>query len=140
MARKPVEPSIEALVRNVLIGSPVASSLGIELAEIACDRVVLRLPFSPGNITVGTIVHGGVIATLIDTAAAAASASGLVATPKGAATSSLTISYLAPADRTDLTVEAVVIRRGKRQTVEEVTVHDAAGTLVAKALVTSQIF
>ena len=140
MSEPDVKREMERLVRDVLIGSPVARSLGIELAEIAPDRVVLRLPFSPGNITVGTIVHGGVIATLIDTAAASASASGLVEMPRGAATSNMTISYLAPADGTDLTAEAVVIRRGKRQTVEEVAVRGADGTLVARALVTSQIF
>jgi uncharacterized protein (TIGR00369 family) len=135
-----VEKSIEDLIDAVLIRSPVARGLGIALAEIARDRVVLRLPFSADNITVGTIVHGGVIATLIDTAAAAASVSGLAVAPKGAATSNLTITYLAPADGCDLTAEATVLRRGKRQTVEEVTVYDDAGTMIAKGLVTSQLF
>ena len=135
-----MELSIEKLIRDVLIGSPVARTLGIEIVEIAPERVVLRLPFSMDNITVGTVVHGGVIATLIDTAAAAASASGLVEIPKGAATSNLTVTYLAPADNADLFAEASIIRRGKRQTVEEVTVRDDTGRLVAKGLVTSQLF
>ena len=135
-----VEQPLEELIDAVLIGSPVARGLGIALAEISRDRIVLRLPFSADNITVGTIVHGGVIATLIDTAAAAASVSGLSVAPKGAATSSLTITYLAPADGSDLTAEAIVLRRGKRQSVEEVTVFDDAGTVIAKGLVTSQLF
>jgi len=135
-----VAQPIEQLIREALIESPVARRMGIELAALKPDKVVLRLPFSPDNITVGTIVHGGVIATLIDTAAIAVSVAGLVEPPKGTATSTLTVTYLAPADNTALTAEALILRRGKRQTVEEVVVRDEAGTLVAKGLITNRVF
>lgn len=144
MSGESVHPEIGTLVRDVLIGSSVARALGIELRELAVDRAVLALPFADRNITVASIVHGGVIATLIDIAAAAASFSGFdgnsKAGPKGGANGTLTVTYLAPADGADLLAEAIVIRRGRRQTTEDVSVRDGNGVLVAKGLVTSHLF
>ena len=79
-------------IEGLLAGSPVARSIGLRFREIAPDRVVAELPFSTGNVTVGDIVHGGVIATLIDVAGAAASASGVgKGEATGGATSTLAI-------------------------------------------------
>ena len=64
-------------IDNVVATSPVAATLGIAIAEAEPDRVLVALPFRPRNVTVGSIVHGGVIATLIDIAGAAASGSAL---------------------------------------------------------------
>ena len=120
----PVDPRMTARIVDVLLGSPVARQLGIGLVTAARDRVVLALPFRPGNVTLGRIVHGGVIATLVDVAGAAASASGADgADVAGGATGNLTIHYLAPADGCDLVAEAVVVKRGRRQTVSDVTVR-----------------
>ena len=127
-------------IETVLGGSPVASRIGIRLAEIEPDRVVVALPFRPDNVTLGRIVHGGVIATLIDIAGAAASASGADGKTAGGATASMTVAYLAPAEGCDLVAEALVIQRGRSQTVSDVAVRDADGRLVAKGLVTSRIF
>jgi uncharacterized protein (TIGR00369 family) len=135
----PPDSRTEAMIRDILMGSPVAKNLGVALDTLEVDRVVLRLPFSPANVTIGNIVHGGVVATLIDIAGAVASFSGA---PQGAmgATSALAINYLAPADGTDLVAEARIVQRGRSQTVADVTVRDAAGRLVAKALSTNRIF
>jgi uncharacterized protein (TIGR00369 family) len=135
-----VDPKNEALIREVLFGSPVARALGIKLQTLEVDRVVLQMPFSPENVTLGRIVHGGVIATLIDIAGAAASFSGVDPDSRGGATSSLAISYLAAADGADLMAEARIIQRGRSQTVAGVSVQSANGTLVAQALSTNRVF
>jgi uncharacterized protein (TIGR00369 family) len=102
------------------------------------------MPFLPTNVTHGSIVHGGVIATLIDIAGAAAAASGASADEvKGGATSSLSIQYLAPAQGAALRAVATVVRRGRRQVVTDVAVYAEApdeGVLVAKALMSSAMF
>ena len=136
----PVDPKHVRTVTEVLVASDLAQRLGIALETLEPDRVVLRMPFRPDNVTVGAIVHGGAIATLVDIAGAAASASGAGAEVEGGATSSLALSYLAPADGVDLAAEARVIQRGRRQTVADVEVRDATGRLVAKGLVTSRLF
>ncbi|KUE85220.1 acyl-CoA thioesterase [Cupriavidus necator] len=139
-----VDPRMRIMVDNVLIGSPVARALAVRLASLAPDHVELEMPFLPTNVTNGSIVHGGVIATLIDIAGAAAAASGGSADDvKGGATSSLSIQYLAPAKGTALRAVAMVVRRGRRQVVTDVSVYAEApdeGVLVAKALMSSAMF
>jgi uncharacterized protein (TIGR00369 family) len=135
-----VDDSRKGMIEGILIGSALAQRLGISAESLEIDRIVLAMPFRPDNVTVGSVVHGGAIATLVDIAGAAASASGASPEVKGGATSSLTLSYLAPADGVGLRAEARVIQRGRSQTVSDVEVRDEAGRLVAKALVTSRLF
>ncbi|MBB2916846.1 PaaI family thioesterase [Cupriavidus alkaliphilus] len=139
-----VDPRMRAMVDNVLLGSPVARALGVRLASLAPDHVELEMPFLPTNVTHGSIVHGGVIATLIDIAGAAAAASGASADDvKGGATGSLSIQYLAPAQGAALRAVASVARRGRRQVVTDVSVYAEApdeGVLVARALMSSAMF
>lgn len=136
-----IHPKFTAMIDGVLIGSPVAKALGIRLGDAEPERVVLQLPFRTDNVTHSDIVHGGVIASLIDVAGAAVSATN--ADPerhKGGATSSLTVSYLAPARGTGLVAEAKTVQRGGSQVVSDVSVWAEDGVLVAKALVTSRLF
>lgn len=128
-------------IENVLARSPFAVSLGVELVSAEPERVVFRLPFRQSSTTVGTIVHGGAIATLIDITGAAASASAIDGDDAfGGATANLTVAFLAPSDGVDILAEGVVVQRGRTQTVTDVAVRDSAGALVAKGLVTSRIF
>ena len=135
-----VDARIAEQIHRLLIGSPVSRALGIELHGLEIDRAVLVLPFKPENVTVEDIVHGGVIAALIDIAGVAAALSGASSeTLRGSATSTLSISYLAPARSAALRAEAMVLRRGRRQVVIDVSV--ATGPLaIAKALVTAALF
>jgi uncharacterized protein (TIGR00369 family) len=135
-----VRPTIVGVVDDVLLGSPVARSLGIVLESLEIDRAVVRLPFQTSNITFGTVVHGGVIATLIDVVSAAASLSGATGVFKGGVTSNMSISYLAPADGADLMAEAVIVRRGRSQNVSDVVVRSDSNQIVAKAIVTCVLF
>ncbi|MBY4946645.1 PaaI family thioesterase [Cupriavidus respiraculi] len=139
-----VPARIREMVEAILIASPVARRQGVVLDTLARDHVELVLPFSPDNVTVRDTVHGGVIATLIDIAGAAAAASGAdPATVRGGATSSLSIQYLAPANGIALRAVAIVVRRGQRQVVTDVSVYgeDAEqATVVAKALMSSVLF
>jgi uncharacterized protein (TIGR00369 family) len=139
-----VPARIREMVQSILIGSPVARQLGVVLDTLTRDHVELVLPFSPDNVTVRDTVHGGVIATLIDIAGAAAAATGAdPETVRGGATGSLSIQYLAPANGVTLRAVAVVVRRGQRQVVTDVSVYaeDAdEATVVAKALMSSVLF
>jgi uncharacterized protein (TIGR00369 family) len=128
-------------IDEILVKSPFAKPLGIAVVAAEPDRVTLRLPLRAELTTVGSIVHGGAIATLIDVAGAAASASGITGDDAaGGVTSHLTVAYLAPADGRDIEAEAVVAHRTRSRTVSDVAVRDADGTLVAKGTVISRIF
>lgn len=137
----PVDPGMAQFVEKILIQSPVAQKLGVRMLSIEPERVVLALPYDASNVTVGEMVHGGVIATLIDIAGAAGSASGAdsTKTTRGA-TTSLVVNYLNAANGIDLEAEATVIKRGRDMTVTEIAVRGPDRTLVATGTVTSKLW
>jgi uncharacterized protein (TIGR00369 family) len=120
------------LIRAFLPASPFARELGIELVELRPGHAELRLPWAPRLATMGDVVHGGAVATLLDTAgmAAAWSDDAIPDKPAGS-TVSMSVSFTAPAVATDLTARAAVVRRGRSLCFCEVTVTDAAGEVVA---------
>jgi uncharacterized protein (TIGR00369 family) len=98
------------------------------------------VPFVDSLVTIGTVVHGGAIASLIDTAAMVAAWSGAEIPPKVRGTTvNLTVAYLAAAEREDLQAIASVLRRGRNLVYLDVEVRSASGNIVAKGLVTYKI-
>ena len=130
----------EELVRQAIVASPLATLLGTQTELVVEDRVRVRLPFRPEVTTVGDLVHGGAIAALVDVAATAAFWTGadLARNPRGT-TIGFTVNFLAPARGQDLIAEARVVQRGRSISVGEVTVEDAEGRPVARALVTYKL-
>src|SRR5438105_11614242 len=130
----------EDLVRGAIVSSPLAGLLGIDVVAIERDHVRLRLPYRTEVTTVGDVVHGGAISALIDSAATAAAWSGadLSTNPRGT-TIALTVNFLAAARGQTIVADARVTQRGKTITFCEVEARDAAGKLVATALVTYKL-
>lgn len=128
-------------ITNVILHSPVAQTLGISVQSAEIDHVTLSMPYSEELTTTPQVLHGGIIATLIDTAGAAASASGISPddNASGGATANLTVNYLGAA-KTDLTATGKVVHRTRSATLTEVHVTDAQGTLVATGQVNSRVF
>ncbi|MGH9364882.1 MAG: PaaI family thioesterase, partial [Thermoanaerobaculia bacterium] len=79
-------------------------------------------------------VHGGVLATLADTAVAFAQSTNFDG-KMGFATADLTIHFLRRA-RGDVWARASIVKKGKRINVGDVEVVDANGGVVARALAT----
>lgn len=128
------------VMRAFLPESPFVGHLGIELVEIGTASARLRLPYRAEVATMGTVVHGGALASLIDTTAmvAAWSDAELPDQLRGA-TVSMSVSYLAPADGEDVEATGTVTRQGRRLVHVSVEAATASGTTVATALVTYQI-
>ena len=128
-------------IENVVLKAPVAQALGISLRSAAVDQVTLAMPFSEELTTIPGVLHGGVVATLIDIAGATASASGLSSDDgvSGGATANLTVNYLAPASA-DLIAAATVVHRTRSATLTEVRVTNPQGKLVATGQVNSRLF
>lgn len=120
--------------------SPFPKLVGLKLDEIAEDHAVMSLPFRDEVVTIGSVVHGGAIGTLIDTAATAAA----WATPTPpenlrGTTVALNVSYLTAANGMDLQAEAKVLRRGRNLSFIDVDVTDGEGKLVAKGTATYKL-
>jgi uncharacterized protein (TIGR00369 family) len=114
---------------------PFARLLGLELGEAAPGEVSLHLNVREELRQVRGLLHGGVTASLIDTAAAFAIIT-MLSEGQSTATVDLTIHYLRPLLTGRLTARARVLRLGRRLTTVAVDVTDEAGNLAATALTT----
>lgn len=106
-----------------------ASALGVRGQEAEDGRARLELHASEQHLNPAGTVHGGVLATLVDTAMGSAvrSSTGDEDVP---ATSQLTVTYLRPGKPGTLTVTAEVRKRGEHLTVCEADVEQDGKALV----------
>jgi uncharacterized protein (TIGR00369 family) len=133
-------PSRREVIAQFFPSSPLVGLLGLRLESIATDEATLVLPFRPELATIGDVVHGGAIASLIDTAGMAASwAADDEPSSMAGSTITLNISYLAAARGQDLTAHAVVSRRGRSIVFSEVRVTEPDGRLVATGSVVQRL-
>jgi uncharacterized protein (TIGR00369 family) len=86
------------IIEQFLPTSPLVAHLGMRLQSIGTDEATLVLPFRPELATMEDIVHGGAIASLIDTAGMTAGwADDAVPESLNGSTVSLNVSYLTAA-------------------------------------------
>src|SRR4051794_11988424 len=130
-------PTRLEIMREFVPASPLVQHLGMRLETLEADRAVLRLPFDPKLATMADVVHGGAIASLIDTAGMAATWADPEVEPETLAgsTISLNVDYIAAARGRDLVATATVVRRGRSICFTEVAVTEPDGRLVAKGSV-----
>jgi uncharacterized protein (TIGR00369 family) len=134
------ESPVLAFVRELVARSPFARQMDLRVEALDRDRAELVMPFAESIVTVGEVVHGGAISTLIDVAATAASWSG--ADPEDStrgSTVGLTVEFIRAARGQPLRAAARVLRRGRSLCFCEVEVTDWDDALVAKGLVTYKL-
>lgn len=122
-------------IERVFVSVPFARFLGIELVEIERGKAVLRLAGRDELSRNGGVLHGGVTASLIDTAAAFVIMT-LLSPDQTTTTVDLTVHYLRPLIKGRATAHARIVREGSRIIVAAVDVFDEAETLAATALTT----
>jgi uncharacterized protein (TIGR00369 family) len=114
---------------------PFAKLLGIELEDVATGTATLGFEIRDVLKQNNGVVHGGAIASLIDTATAFAIIS-LLPPDEQATTADLTISYLRPLTNGRAHSTAKVVRAGRRLIVVSAELVDDTGKLIATALST----
>jgi uncharacterized protein (TIGR00369 family) len=120
-----VDRFIEEMRRRV----PYWATLGLELLEVAEGRATMAVTFRADHLQNG-VMHGGVIASLVDSACACAALSRIY--PDSHATSvNLQVAYLKPVTAGRITARAECLRAGRRILFTEARVQDEAGELVA---------
>lgn len=120
-----------ARFRDIMVGTRFIKGLGVVVDQWTDDEVVLRVPFAEHLTNDGREYHGGVIASLIDTAGAAAVWAGHDF-DKGlrASTVSMTVNYTGRSAG-DLIATAHCLKRGRDLSFSEITVRDPDSRLVA---------
>ncbi len=127
-------------VRDLMPTTPFLAGLGIVFERYEPDDVVIRLPFRADLTNDGTYFHGGVIASVMDTAGAAAAWSNHdFDRGMRASTVAMSIQYTGAAKRCDLLCHARTTRRRKELTFTEITATDPNGNVVAHAVQTYRI-
>jgi uncharacterized protein (TIGR00369 family) len=127
-------------VPDVMTTTPFIGGLGVVFERYEPDDVILRLPFRDDLTNDGIYFHGGVVASVLDTAGAAAAWSNHDFN-KGAraSTVAMTVQYVGAAKRSDLLCHARTVRRRKELIFTEITAADADGEVVAHAVQTYRI-
>lgn len=136
MSQTDVEDQGLERARAAFASVPYAKFLGLELCEIKTGEVSVCLNVRDELKQNQGVVHGGAVASLIDTASAFAILTKLEVEER-VTTTDLTIHYLRPITAGQLIATARIIRSGRRLFVINVDVGNE-GRLVATA-VTSYI-
>lgn len=113
--------------------------VGLQFEEIRVDYGRMRLPYRPELEQPAGVVHGGAIATLIDTVVVPAIGSAYEVRPR-MLTLDMQIRYLDAARETDLVAEGWVVRRGRSIVFcQAEVVNDPDGTVVAEGWLTYRV-
>jgi acyl-CoA thioesterase len=120
---------------NALHSLPFAKMIGMQLLHLRLDEAVISIEMRDDLRQPSGVLHGGVTATLIDTAMAFAVRTRL---PVDAATATidLTVHYLRPHISGIFVCTAKVVRAGKRIFTVSADVHGEGGKLIATGLST----
>jgi len=124
-----------ARIHDAFASVPYAKFLGLELGEMKPGEASIHLAVRDELRQNRGVVHGGAVASLIDTASAFAVVTRLEPDER-VTTTDLTIHYLRPVTAGRLTATARIVRAGRRLFVLSVEVMDDQQKLIATAVTT----
>jgi len=117
-------------LKTMVNTSPYPSHMRMSLADIAYDTALIHMSLDRCHLQPYGIVHGGVIATIIDTATFWA---GFLRLDEdcGLVNVDLKLNYLSSVVQGELRAEGICIRPGRTISYAEARVEDDKGNLVA---------
>jgi uncharacterized protein (TIGR00369 family) len=130
-----ITPERERLIQEKFEINHFPRMLGIEIDSVEEGRAVLSVEVRQELKQLQGVMHGGAIASLIDTAVAFAIV-GASEPEDRFTTVEMKINYLSAIREGRVTAEARLIRDGRRIIVAECDVFDDKGRLAAKGLLT----
>jgi uncharacterized protein (TIGR00369 family) len=130
-----ITPEREQAIREKFEINHFPRLLGIEIDEIGPGRARLSVEVRKELLQLQGVMHGGAIASLIDTAVAFAIL-GASEAPSRFTTVEMKVNYLSAIREGRVLAEARLIRDGRRIVVAECDVFDSKGRLAAKGLLT----
>lgn len=133
--RQEITEEQRAYAANALHSLPFSKLIGMQLVELEIDKAVISIEMRDDLRQPSGVLHGGVTATLIDTAMAFAVRTRLPV-DESTATIDLTIHYLRPHLTGTFTCTAKVVRAGKRIFTVSADVVNEHGKHIATGLST----
>ncbi|MCB0219006.1 MAG: PaaI family thioesterase [Chrysiogenetes bacterium] len=127
-----IAPAAEEQIKNIIKQAPYPKFLGLYFEEVRKDYARMRLPYRPELNQPAGIVHGGALASLIDTAVVGAIFSNVGETfPKRIVTIDMHIHYMGAVTEKDVICHASVRRRGRSIVFLQTEAVDEDGKAVA---------
>lgn len=133
--RSEITPEQRAFAENALHNLSFAKLIGMRLIELKPDLATISIEMRDDLRQPSGVLHGGVTATLIDTAMAFAVRTRL-GLHEATATIDLTIHYVRPHLEGTFICTARVVRAGRRIFTVSADVHNDEGKLIATGLST----
>jgi len=117
------------MVRDLM---PLATTLGIRADSYTAEKVVLSMAWAPSLCTAGSVLHGGVIMALADSAGAACALLNLPDNASGTTTIESKTNFVGYVKGGRVAATSTILHRGGTTIVVETAVHDESHKLVAK--------
>jgi uncharacterized protein (TIGR00369 family) len=127
------------LIGKVVANMPFARYIGLEFVEGGDGYAKLRLRFQQENTTANDALHGGAVASLIDTTGAMAAWTTSQILKNFGSTVGVNVNYLSGVIGEDCFAEGRVLKRGKEIIYSDVRVTSGAGKLLAQGTVVYRI-
>ena len=130
-----IDPTAVKEIKNVFSNVPFIKLIGMRLIDIGDGEATISLDIRDELRQPHGLLHGGVTASLIDTAMAFAVVSKLARDEK-ASTVDLNIHYLRPVIDGEISCTAKIVKAGRRLLTVSAEVFDDKGKLISTALST----
>ncbi len=125
-------------IKKRFAGSPFFNLLNMEIKELEKGKAVVSVKPEKDFLQTASILHGGVTATLCDTAVAVALLT-VIPVDSDITTIEIKVNYLKPVVDQEVFACAEIIKAGKSVAVSDVSVIDKNGEYYAAALSTYAI-
>lgn len=129
---------VDSVMKEILENSGIYSLLGMKVESFGNGEAVLAIDFDPKLLQPMGVVHGGVMATLADSAVAVALL-GLLKELKNFSTIEMKVNYFRPFIKGTMLAKARIIQKGNSIAVGDVDITDERGKPLGKALMTYKI-
>jgi len=134
----PIRESYERALRRAVDAAPIYQLLQIHLEHIDTGFARFRMPFRKELTQAYGVVHGGLIATLADTAVAFAVMT-LIQPGEKVTTAEFKINFFSAVTGGEMFGEARAVYTGKRLVVADMEVKKENGQLIARGMATYAI-
>lgn len=134
-----IDPVFAEAVRTRFQASAFSEWFGAELIGVEDGSVQVALDLLPHHLNPGGIIHGGVIASLLDIAIGLALRTGL-SSDFAHVTTQLNISYLKPCRQGRVVASGTAIHQGRRTGYGEAELRDQRDRMLSRATGSFLIF
>lgn len=124
-------PEYKTKLIHLLNESPFINHIGMQFVEIGKGICKVRMPYSPYRLQPFDVVHGGNVASLIDSATLWSCFVDLGSDDDGLTSVDLKLNYLSSVKDEGLVCDAKLIKAGKTISLAEARVFTESGRLIA---------